>query len=119
MASLLLIGLATSPPGPTMPASAFETPFSVTLNRGPSGEFPAPGCMELALRVDADGQAQEVRILHSSRYYPIDRAVLLELKNYRFNASGLPANETWRVYFSWSKDGRDNVLSGQCRPGVA
>lgn len=70
--------------------------------------------MELSMRLDASGLARQTRIIRSSRYYPIDRAVLNELKSYRFNAVDLPQDKAWRVFFSWSVDGRETRLFNEC-----
>lgn len=70
--------------------------------------------MELALRFGDKGFASQVSVIRSSRYYAIDRAVLKGLSVYRFDTKGLTPGKEWRVFFSWSEDGRKTKLSGSC-----
>ncbi len=70
--------------------------------------------MELLVRLGGDGLVRQVSIIRSSRYYSIDHAVLSELGAYRFDTRGLPPEKTWRVFFSWSEDGRKTSLSSKC-----
>lgn len=111
---LMLFALTSTLFPESMPPSALSSPFDIVLNRGPAGRFPSGGCMELAVRLDGEGLAHQVSIIRSSRYYPIDRAVLSRLKTYKFDVTGLPHGEVWRVFFNWSKDGRETRLSSTC-----
>ncbi len=66
------------------------------------------------MQLDQNGLGHQIKVTHSSKYYSIDRAVLGQLKSYHFNAAELPKGKTWRVFFSWSMDGRETRLSNQC-----
>lgn len=114
IATLIALTLAQPPPGKHLPDSGFAAPFEVALNPGPGGRFSSAGCMELEIRLGNGGFAEKVRIVQSSKYYQIDRAVLNALTSYRFKADGLPRDVAWTAFFSWSADGRRTAFSSKC-----
>lgn len=111
MISLLFMLVLSSPDlGALLPDSAFSPPFEINLNRGPGGRFQSGGCMELETNLDVNGIAHNVRIVRSSGYYSIDRAVLRKLENYNFNMDGVSRFEDWKVFFSWDRVGKITIL---------
>lgn len=111
---LLMLAVNTSAPIPTMPASAFDSMLDMHINRGPTGDFPPGGCLELVLTLDGKGRAVDTRLTRSSGYRQIDRGVMLALGTYPFNMADLREGTPWRVFFSWSKDGQQTRLSNKC-----
>lgn len=111
---LLMLAIDTSAPIPTMPASAFGSALDMQIDRGPAGERPPGGCLELVLTLDGKGRAVDTRLIRSSGYRQIDRGVMLALGTYPFNMADLREGSPWRVFFSWSKDGRQTRLSNTC-----
>ncbi|MBT2766331.1 hypothetical protein J7J08_01605 [Stenotrophomonas sp. ISL-67] len=114
MMPLLMMAIGVSTPTAPMPASAFTSAFKIQINRGPAGELPSGGCMELAVMLDADGRPRETGIVRSSRLRNVDMGVLHALKEYRFDTTGLADGVAWTVLFSWSKDGQRTRLSNAC-----
>lgn len=111
---LLMLAIDTSAPIRTMPASAFGSTLDMRINRDPAGGLPPGGCMELVVVLDDKGRMSETRITRSSGHRQIDRGVMLALGTYPFNMADLQEGTPWRVFFSWSKDGRETRLSNKC-----
>jgi TonB family protein len=115
-AALIALVLGASSSAGQLSDSAFAAPFDVVLNPGPGGRFASGGCMELEVGIDKHGQVHKVRVVRSSRYYQIDRAVLNGLKAYRFADVPERHDASWPAFFSWSADGKKTLLSNQCVP---
>lgn len=118
---MLALGLAAreiEPDARPIPFEFLREPLQVNLNVGPAGRLPAAGCVGLVVTIDKDGPARTAQVFRSSRQYPVDRAVLLAIKErYRFSVpAGLDEAQHWWLFVNYDSRGRQLSVSAQCRP---